>query len=78
MRSPRVHFWLVFKIGTDVIREFRGSGRFPVVPKVGDSVEWGDLHKVEQVVWSFPDAEDHSLIRADVLLAKQPGSSVQI
>ena len=69
MRSPRVHFWLVIKLGNDVIREFRGSGRFPAVPKVGDFVTWGDLHKVEKIVWSFPDPDDHSLIRADVLLA---------
>ncbi len=68
--SRRFHFWLVVRIGNDVIREFRGSGRFPVVPKVGEFVTWGDQHKVEQVIWSFPDPDDHSLVRADVVLAK--------
>ena len=69
IRSRRLHFWLVFKLGNEIIREFKGSGKFPLVPKVGDLVFWGVQHKVEQVVWSFPDREDHSLIRADVLLA---------
>ena len=69
MRSKRLHFWLVFKLGNEIIREFKGSGKFPVIPKGGDFVYWGVQHKVEKVVWSFPDREDHSLIRADVLLA---------
>ena len=69
MRRGRLHFWLVFKLGSEIIREFKGSGKFPLVPKVGDDVFWGVQHKVEKVVWSFPDREDHSLIRADVLLA---------
>ena len=53
----------------EIIREFKGSGKFPFVPKGGDFVYWGIQHRVEKVVWSFPDREDHSLIRADVLLA---------
>jgi hypothetical protein len=64
----QLHFWLVFK-QNEIIREFKGSGKFPIVPKGGDFVYWGVQHKVEKVVWSFPDREDHSLIRADVLLA---------
>ena len=69
MQSRRLHFWLVFKLGTEIIREFKGSGKFPIVPKAGDFVYWGEPHKVEKVTWSFPDHGDHSLIRADVLLA---------
>jgi hypothetical protein len=69
MRTARLHFWLVVRIGSDVIREFRGSGKFPVVPKVGDLVDWDVPHRVEQVIWSFLDRDDHSLIRADVVLA---------
>ena len=41
MRSKRLHFWLVFKLGNEIIREFKGSGKFPVVPKGGDFVYLG-------------------------------------